>query len=244
MSERPGSPLVSRRLSEPRIRIVCGSPPSTSASWSRSDGERVVVAEALGDVGQVDEQADRGRGGHRDTIISEAARKRAQRRFARGGLPPSSAPPRRLVGGRRDQRLRLRASGSAEAAGGADAPGFFAGPGAQPGERRLLGLRLVGERDRLGLDRLVRGRLGLAAESGSSASSSPSCSSSSPGSSTSARRRPDPGPRRRAPRGSGSASSSSSPSARPRPRARRRSRARPVRRARRRGRARSRRTPR
>ena len=92
VSERPGSPFVSRRLSEPRMRIVCGSPPSTSLELVAQRGERVVVAEALGDVGQVDEQADRGRG--RDRDHDHAARRRGSAptaRFARGALPSSSS---------------------------------------------------------------------------------------------------------------------------------------------------------
>ena len=64
MSERPGSPWVASRLSEPRMRIVCGAPPSTVSSCWRA-AEQLRVVEALGDVGEEEQERDGCRGGHR-----------------------------------------------------------------------------------------------------------------------------------------------------------------------------------
>ena len=64
MSERPGSPSVVSRLSEPRMRIVCGAPPSTvSSCWRAAESSRIV--EALGDVVEEEQERDGGRRRHR-----------------------------------------------------------------------------------------------------------------------------------------------------------------------------------
>ena len=106
---RVADALGSRRLSEPMIRIVCGAPPS---AWYELIAQRlgpVVVREAVGDVGEEEEDADRGRRGDRDDDQRDAARKRAQRRFARGFLPPSSPSIAATGGGGRRPRTRALA---------------------------------------------------------------------------------------------------------------------------------------
>ena len=112
VSERPGSPAPSgpRRLSEPMIRIVCGAPPSALIAQRR---EPVVVREALGDVGEVEQDADRGRRrdrDHHDQRGGEKARPQA--------LRARSCRPHHRWQLRRDQRWRrwLRPASVAAAA--------------------------------------------------------------------------------------------------------------------------------
>ena len=156
MSERPGSPAPSgpSRLSEPRIRIVCGSPPSVGTSCLRSTP--LIPPRPSARSAEIDEHVIEVAAAIEITITIEAARKRGHKRLARGVLPFSSGSPG-------SSGLVTAATAAGGSTGGLAAAGtdrllaLAGGAGAQAGERCLLGLGLVGEPDRLGLDRVALG---------------------------------------------------------------------------------------
>ena len=162
------------RLSEPRMRIVCGL---ARVGHLELVANRMEPAQAVREIGQVDEQADRGGGGHghhdqersRDEPRPHPARRRAlpvRRRLAAGGWLSARGLRRdRRIGdlGRRARRPGRRLRGDGTLGGRRDAllGGVLGGSRPKPLHRSLAGSLAIREGRGVRLDRVLDHGVGL-----------------------------------------------------------------------------------
>ena len=185
MSERPGSPGVSARSSEPTIRIVCGSPGSISSSSSRSPGS---AGGRLATVGRRSRQDDRDRRSRPKRRSGPSRSGTATRAPASSANSTSLRATPRPAGAHRHRRGRAGSErprpddrvlggggsgdGAAAGSGSASASGSSGSSGSVVVGVLLLGDGLLGRLVLDGLRRILGDglRLGLAGAGGTGSS--------------------------------------------------------------------------